>query len=161
MKDGEEIPDFDQDHRMPDLPEDIREIISVSDLEDYINKELHEPEVDYEVKSPQDTPRDYKIEQYNHHFYDDAPESANDDPVFTPEILPQTSKKTSATGTVLFIFFLFTVCVLSLTLKKWRRLLVGCLTYIIMKLKKWEAGSSNTNYSSLYNDNRFSRETLI
>ena len=63
---GKDETGFDDEHALPDLPEDLRAIINVDDLQKVINMELEEPELDYEPKPMGDTTKeDYKIDNYD------------------------------------------------------------------------------------------------
>ena len=50
-KDGNQEEGFDENHELPDLPEDLRELINLDDLKKVIQMEVdEEPEVDYELQ---------------------------------------------------------------------------------------------------------------
>ena len=152
----------------PDLPEDLRNVINLEDLQKVIKMELDEPELDYDPLSMNPkSPEDYKIDNYdNHQFYDppkDAPIGDTNPPVVSKEPVIDSPKK-SATSWVIFMFIFFAITFLVITFKRWRRWLLGWL------LRCGDGngipqGSYNPN---MYSTNRFygqarssSRETLI
>lgn len=171
---------FDADHEFPDLPEDLRNVINLEDLQKVIKMELDEPELDYEpqgIMKQSNENADYHIDHYDHPAYyepdspngdsslknDMEPATFSEDPVVTAEL----GKKSTATSWVVWVFLIFAISFLVMTFKRWRRLLLRWL------LKCGENGNGspgNNSYNTNMYSNRYyghgtnrssSRETLI
>ena len=155
---------FDESHELPELPEDLRNVIDLEQFQNFIKKGPSEETVE-EARKEEDAFSEYNMENY-------ANEGAPDDDYMKPALIsdspvvkqPEKNRNKSNTHWVVLTFLFFAISFLVFTFKRWRRILLGWL------LKCGENGQGQfhgQSYQSMYQSNRYynnhgsSRETLI
>lgn len=154
---------FDESHEMPELPEDLRNVIDLEQFQNFIKQQPLEDTLEDERKE-EDAFSEYNMENYAD---EGAPEEEYLKPALssdTPVVKAEQKRSKSNTHWVVLFFLFFAISFLVFTFKRWRRILLGWL------LKCGENGHGQfhgQSYQSMYQSNRYynnhgsSRETLI